>query len=71
MTRDEIIRMARAAGYGGAMADLHGPALERFARIVAGFEREACAEVVEEWLHGKWQLQGAMAAAMIRSRGEL
>ena len=30
MTRDDITRMAREAGYGDAMADLHGPALERF-----------------------------------------
>jgi len=35
MTRDDIIRMAREAGYGDAMADLHGPALERFAALVA------------------------------------
>lgn len=78
MTRDEIIRMARAAGayapkypIGPHDVQFSFASLERFARIVAGAEREACAEVVEEWLHGKWQLHGAVAAAMIRARGEL
>ena len=35
MNRDDIIRMAREAGYGDAMADLHAFALERFAALVA------------------------------------
>jgi len=33
-------------------------------------EREACAKVCEEWLHGDWHNQGVVAAAMIRARGE-
>jgi hypothetical protein len=44
MTRDEIISMAREAGYGDAMSDLHAPALERFADLVAAHEREKCAK---------------------------
>jgi len=40
MTRDEIICMAREAGYGDAMSDLHAPALKRFAALVAAAERE-------------------------------
>ena len=32
-------------------------------------EREACAKVCEEWLHGEWHLQGVIAALMIRERG--
>ncbi len=47
MTRDEIIRMAREAGYGDAMADLHAPALERFAALVATEEREQCKNVCQ------------------------
>ena len=35
MNRDDIIRMAREAGYGEAMVDLHLPALIRFAELVA------------------------------------
>ena len=33
-------------------------------------EREACAQVCEEWLHGQWHNQGVIAATMIRARGE-
>ena len=44
MTRDDIIRMAREAGYGDAMSDLHASALERFASLVAAHEREECAK---------------------------
>lgn len=33
-------------------------------------EREACAKVCEEWLHGDWHNQGVIAAAMIRARSE-
>ncbi|NDC49555.1 MAG: hypothetical protein EBZ61_10850 [Micrococcales bacterium] len=48
MNRDDIIRMAREAGYGEAMADLHAPALQRFAEIVATAEREECARVCDD-----------------------
>lgn len=50
MTRDDIIRMAREAGYGLSLSDMHGPALERFAALVAAAEREACAGTVKEFL---------------------
>lgn len=43
MTREEIIRMAREAGYGDAMSELHAPALERFACLVAAAEGKALA----------------------------
>ena len=46
MSRDDIIRMAREAGYGEAMVDLHLPALIRFAELVAAAEREACCAIV-------------------------
>ena len=52
MNRDDIIRMARGAGFeqnslgmtytSGALPEL----LERFAALVAAAEREACAELV-------------------------
>lgn len=32
-------------------------------------EREACAKVCEEWLHGEWHNQGVIGAMMIRERG--
>jgi len=67
MTRDDVIRMAREAGF--ERTKMH-KALERFAIIVAAAEREACALVVEEWLHGEWHNQGVVAAMMIRARGQ-
>jgi len=42
--KEDIIRMAREAGYGDAMADLHAPALERFAALVA----DRCAEIADQ-----------------------
>ncbi len=38
---------------------------------VAAAEREACAKVCEEWLHGEWHNQGVVAAMMIRARGQV
>jgi hypothetical protein len=63
----DIIRLAREAGYGDALADLHAPALERFAKLVAAAEREACAKVVEQaGIDG----YGTIAAALlVRERG--
>lgn len=43
---------------------------ERFVGLVRAAEREACAQVCEEWLHGQWHNQGVIAATMIRARGE-
>ena len=64
MTRDDIIRMAREAGFRAGHIELYGsdpmpfvapcsatdcmPELVRFAAIVAAAEREACAQVCEE-----------------------
>ena len=63
MTRDDIIRMAREAGFRAGHIELYGsdpmpfvapcsatacmPELVRFAAIVASAEREACAQLVE------------------------
>lgn len=67
MNSGDIIRLAREAGYGDALADLHAPALERFAKLVAAAEREACAKVVEQaGIDG----YGTIAAALlVRERG--
>ena len=72
MTRDDIIRMAREVG----LCDEDGrdsdsivitDYLERFAKLVAAAEREACAKVVEQaGLDG----YGTLAAALlVRERG--
>lgn len=59
MTNDDIIRMAREAGF--ERTKMHG-ALERFAYIVAAAEREACAVTA---FNAKTYLE---AAAAIRAR---
>ena len=45
MTQDEIIEMARQAEF--VNLDLCSSELERFAKLVAQHEREACAKVCE------------------------
>lgn len=75
MNRDDVIRMAREAGFGALpesnanIADI----LERFAALVAAAEREACARVCEEHmktLDGPWQIPALECADAIRARGE-
>ena len=82
MTRDEITRMAREAGFVG-MDGSHG-ALGRFAALVAAAEREACAKVCEKIydeydeneglkyaeLRTDAATGGRDCAAAIRARGE-
>jgi hypothetical protein len=47
MTKDDIARMAREAGFEGMT---NHPALMRFANLVAEREREACEKAIEELL---------------------
>jgi hypothetical protein len=61
MTRDDIIRMAKEAGF--ERTKMHG-ALERFAYIVATVEREACANLVDECVNIE------LLADAIRARGQ-
>jgi hypothetical protein len=66
MTQDEVIRIAREAGWVIAPATLSG--LERFAAFVAAHERDECAKVCED----KWATfdEADIFAALIRARGE-
>ena len=53
MTQDEIIEMAKQAGayrrdIGGSIEFLEVFMLERFAKLVAEHEREACIEIAEK-----------------------
>ena len=77
MNRDDIIRMAREAGLEQVVSiALDGtkivscpplPELERFAKLVAAAEREACAVVVEQ---AGMDGYGTLAAALlVRERG--
>ena len=78
MTREEIIRMARAAGCKPFRSPEHWDdvqvfatpdVLERFAALVAAAEREACAKVCDVIDDGREDLSAECAAA-IRARGE-
>ena len=72
-TQDEIIRMAREAGFEGLIEKAWGiEQLERFAALVAAHEREACAKVCAEgWKEGIGaKHQGDVFAVAIRARGE-
>lgn len=67
MTRDDVIRMAKEAGDDvehTLSSDLDF--LERFASIVAAAEREACAEIADEY---DYQLVAGSCARDIRERG--
>ena len=78
MTRDDIIRMAREAGFRAGCIELYNGDLERFAAIVAAAEREACAKGCEtsvagfesetEWADGYIQAAKDIAEG-IRARG--
>jgi hypothetical protein len=62
MNRDDVIRMAREAGFEHiAEADYWHPYFERFAALVAAHEREACAATVERGM-GDWRLGKKVAA---------
>lgn len=80
MMREDIIRMARDAGFGIAGDPEYVVAnnydgicddeLERFAALVAAAEREACAKVVEASPSYDWHRFACEAAAAIRARGQ-
>ena len=78
MTRDDIIRMAREAGYPDYVMGLATEAawsqVLHFAALVAAAEREACAaicdEKAKETFSGQCQVWGDYFARAIRARGE-
>jgi hypothetical protein len=77
MTQDEIIEMAKQAGlmadgemwfspiYGSG--DVHISHLEAFAKLVAEKEREACAEICDEFCYGSTKI---LVEKTIRARGQ-
>ena len=73
MTREDIIRMAREAGFerlGHDDDDLvcYPEEVEAFAALVAAAEREACAKVCDDWPLGRDDIYSIGQA--IRARGE-
>ena len=84
MNRDDIIRMAEHAGFGMPVQvfQFRAEELERFARLVAAAEREACAKACERLekhfaiLGEEFEYEPRIPtaedfAAYIRSRGEI
>jgi hypothetical protein len=79
MNRDDIIRMAKEAGFVTDEADFIYPPktprrgigleIERVIVLAAAAEREACAKYVAESF-GKELVDGQDVAAAIRARGE-
>ena len=76
MSREDIPRMAREAGFVGMDGD-HG-ALRRFAAIVVAAEREACAKLCDEKVNAEYatgkvdhnEMAWAQSCAIdIRARG--
>jgi len=62
MDKDDVIRMAREAGFANMQGTVHAAyQLEQFAALVAAAEREACAECADGY--------DSMIAGLIRSRG--
>jgi hypothetical protein len=73
MTQDEIIEMARKASGGARVPDILIPVFERFAKLVAQHEREACAKVCDLMAVRYEDMRGAAlesAAESIRLRGQ-
>ena len=73
MTRDDIIRMAREAGFTDASFcrwSAYTDDLKRFAALVADAEREACAKVAERFEPDEKTSYVAYASTAIRKRGE-
>ena len=64
MTQDEVIELAKRAGFYHGLGDpIIYAAHERFAKLVAEKEREACAKVCEEYFE-------RVMASRIRARGQ-
>ena len=66
MTQDEIIEMAKQAGYDEHQAKFD-TRIEAIAKLVADKEREACAKIADEWAVG-WPHPSQSIAEWIRKR---
>jgi hypothetical protein len=69
MTKDDIIKLARKAGWpkeaGNELPSTGSMNFERFANLVAAAEREECANLCEQWDAS----HPDVLAAAIRARG--
>ena len=67
MNREDIIRMAREAGFPEAILELSPTALERFAALVASAERERILDICKE---GLWDAEGIRYHLDKQARGQ-
>ena len=75
MTREEIIEMAKQAGFldyelDDGTTDAFDKRYEAFAVLVASAEREACAKVCDGYSDGRHANMADLCAEAIRARGE-
>ena len=75
MTREEIIEMAKQAGFvdyelDDGTTDACDKRYEAFAVLVASAEREACAKVCDGYSDGRHANMADLCAEAIRARGE-
>jgi hypothetical protein len=70
MTQDEIIKMAKQAGFSSAVGKhiALDEDLVAFAKLVAQHERKACADIAENWRSNGMPRTGV--ANEIRARGQ-
>jgi hypothetical protein len=78
MNREDIIRMAKEARFYIEDDEAYSPSnqedheltehLERFAKLVAEHEREACAKVCDDW--SAWHGDTKIISKAIRARGQ-
>ena len=69
MTKEEIIELARQAGFEEHQAKFD-TRFEPFAKLVADHEREACANICDTFQARDVGMQPAECAGAIRARGE-
>ena len=69
MTQDEIIEVAKQAGFSIADGIVTGGVtdVKRFAKLVSEREREACAKIADEWAVG-WPHPSQSIAERIRGQ---
>jgi len=63
---NEIIEVARHAGFSGSVAKMWIEPFEAFAKLVAAKEREACLQIQEDWQY----TYANDLVQKIRARGE-
>jgi len=73
MTREDIIRMAREAGFADGVVDIVGfEGFTNFANLIVAHEREECAKLcdAQKRFDARWNMACLRLSRYIRARGE-